>query len=412
VLYNNCIMKVINLTQLVHMLSDMLDLVGVNDLHHSKRVAYMCLETGRIFGFEPIQMQNLYHAALMHDCGVSTTSTHDHIIKEMDWPGAPEHCARGSSLLETQPLFQHLSTIILLHHTHWQELDPGFTEWVALCGNLIHLCDRADALIQQASNKPWLSIRNSVRDKLAHYRGTWFNPKLTDAFLEVSRTESFWLRMQPQHLSQYMVERELADLQPMVSTNRMHYIAELAAEIVDTKSHYTARHSQGVALLSAHLAEKAGFDRELCSQIEIAGLLHDIGKMRVPDSILEKPASLSFSEKAVMLGHSFETYQILHHVKGFEDIAGWGAYHHETLTGEGYPFHLGEAEIDKPSRIIAIADIFQAMTQERPYRPAKEPEVIINALQVRASQHKVDPELVQLVVDDFDACWRASVIQP
>jgi putative nucleotidyltransferase with HDIG domain len=404
-------MKVINLTQLVHMLSDMLDLVGVKDLHHSKRVAYMCMETGRILGFEPNQMENLYHAALLHDCGVSTTSTHNHIMKEMDWPGAPEHCARGSSLLEAQPLFKHLSTIILLHHTHWQELDSSFTEWVAMCGNLIHLCDRADSLIQQASSKPWLSIRNSVRDKLVHYRGTWFNPWLMDAFLEISRTESFWLRMQPQHLSQFMAERELADPQPMISTKRMHYVAELAAEIVDTKSHYTARHSQGVAHFSAHLAEKAGFDRDLCAQIEIAGLLHDIGKMRVPDSILEKPASLSFSEKAVMLGHSFESYQILRHVKGFEDIACWGAYHHETLTGDGYPFHLTEAEIDRPSRIIAIADIFQAMTQERPYRPAKEPEVILNALQARASQHKVDPELVQLVVGDFDACWQAAAIQ-
>ena len=59
-----------------------------------------------------------------------------------------------------------------------------------------------------------------------------------------------------------------------------------------------------------------------------------------------------------------------------------------------------------PARIIAIADIFQAMTQERPYRPAKEPEVIISALQSRVSQHKVDPDLVQLVIDDFDNCWQ------
>lgn len=404
-------MKVVNLTQLVHMLSDMLDLVGIDDLHHSKRVAYMCLETGRIFGFEANHIQNLYHAALLHDCGVSNTSTHNHIIKEMDWPGAPEHCARGSTLLGNLTLFRPISTIILLHHTHWEELDPGFTEWVALSGNLIHLCDRADALIQQASSKPWLSIRDSVRDKLKRFRGSWFNPELMDAFLDISRTESFWLQMQPHHLREYMAERELADPQPMISTNRMHQVAELAAEIVDTKSHYTARHSQGVARFSSHVAKKAGFDREMCSQIGIAGLLHDVGKMRVPDSILEKPASLSFSEKAVMLGHSFESYQILHHVKGFEDIARWGAYHHETLAGDGYPFHLTEAELDMPARIIAIADIFQAMTQERPYRPAKEPEVIITALQTRATQHKVDPDLVKLVVDDFETCMQIADIR-
>ncbi|HSB67235.1 MAG TPA: HD domain-containing phosphohydrolase [Anaerolineales bacterium] len=404
-------MKVINLTQLVHMLSDMLDLVGVTDLHHSKRVAYMCLETGRIFGFDAHQMEHLYQAALLHDCGVSTTSTHYHIIKELDWPGADEHAMRGSALLESQPLFKHLSPIILLHHTHWQDLIPGFTKPVTLMGNLIHLCDRADSLMHQSSHKPWLAVRNSVRDTLVHYRGSWFDPGLLAAFLEASHPESFWLRMQPQHLSEYKAERELADPNMMVSTGRLRYVAKLAAEIVDTKSHYTACHSLGVARFSAHLAEKAGFESDVCGQIEIAGLLHDIGKMRVPDSILEKPASLSFSEKAVMLGHSFESYQILHHVKGFEDIARWGSYHHETLTGDGYPFHLKEADLDKPARIIAIADIFQAMTQERPYRPAKDPETIITALDHRVSQHKIDPDLVSLVKRDFDHCWDAAAIK-
>lgn len=404
-------MKVINLTQLVHMLSDMLDLVGVNDLHHSKRVAYMCLETGRTFGFSHTQMETLYQAALLHDCGVSNTGTHQHIIKEMDWSGALEHCARGSSLLETQPIFRQLSPIILLHHTHWQDLDSSFTDSVALMGNLIHLCDRADALMQQSASKPWLSVRNSVRDILGHYRGSWFNPELMAAYLVASHPESFWLRMQPQHLNEYMAEREQADVHPMISTGRLRYVAKLAAEIVDTKSHYTARHSQGVAQFSALLAERAGFETDVCWQIEIAGLLHDIGKMRVPDKILEKPASLSFSEKAVMLGHSFESYQILHHVKGFEDIARWGAYHHETLTGDGYPFHLKGDNLDKPARIIAIADIFQAMTQERPYRPAKDPKTVIKSLEHRVSQHKIDPDLVQLVKEDFDACWEAAAVK-
>jgi HD-GYP domain-containing protein (c-di-GMP phosphodiesterase class II) len=277
--------------------------------------------------------------------------------------------------------------------------------------NLIYLCDRADALMQQRSSKPWLAVRNSVRDILTHFSGSRFNPKLLEAFLSVSRTESFWLRMQSQHLNQYMAERELADTHTLISTGRLRHVAGLAAEIVDTKSHFTACHSQGVSRFSAHLAERAGFETDVCWQIEIAGLLHDIGKMRVPDKILEKPAALSFSERAVMLGHSFESYQILHHVKGFENISRWGAYHHETLSGDGYPFHLTEANLDTPSRIIAIADIFQALTQERPYRPAKDPEAVISSLEHHVAQHKIDPDLVKLVVDDFDACWEAAAVK-
>jgi HD-GYP domain-containing protein (c-di-GMP phosphodiesterase class II) len=371
----------------------------------------MCLETGRNLGFDPIQMENLYHAALLHDCGVSTTSTHTHIIKELDWSGAQAHCARGSSLLDFQPLFRHLSPIVSFHHTHWLEMDSSIPAEIALSGNLIHLCDRVDALMQQTSGKPWLAVRNSIRDRLAHFRDSWFNRELLDAFLSTSRSESFWLRMQPQHLSQYMAEREQADCPQFISTGRLRHVALLAAEIVDTKSHFTASHSLGVSRFSAHLAERAGFETDVCWQIEIAGLLHDIGKMRVPDEILEKPASLSFRERAVMLGHSFESYQILHHVQGFENIACWGAYHHETLTGNGYPFHLTEADLDIPSRIIAIADIFQALTQQRPYRPAKDPAAVVSSLEHRAAQHQIDPDLVKLVVQDFNGCWEAAAIQ-
>ena len=403
-------MDEINLTQLVHMLSDMLDLVGVDDLHHGKRVAYMCVETGRKLGFNAAQMEDLYHAALLHDCGVSSTNAHSQILKELDWAGSHEHCVRGSKLLEAQPLFSHLAPIVLLHHTHYQELDAGLAAWIATSANLIHMCDRADALMQQVSSKPWLAVRNSIRDKLTHYRSSWFQPELLDAFLSVSRPESFWLRMQPQHLGIYTAERELADVHQMVSTGRLLLVAQLAAEIVDTKSHFTACHSLGVSRFSAHLAHLAGFESDACWHLEIAGLLHDIGKMRVPDGILEKPASLSFPERAVMLGHSFESYQILHHVHGFEDISRWGAYHHETLTGDGYPFHLTAAELDTPSRIVAIADIFQALTQLRPYRPAKEPQAVIGSLQHHVMLHQIDSDLVKLVVEDFDECWKAAVV--
>jgi len=404
-------MNEINLTQLVHMLSDMLDLVGVDDLHHGKRVAYMCLETGRKLGFDQAQMEDLYHAALLHDCGVSSTSTHSRILKELDWAGSHEHCVRGSKLLEDQPLFNQLAPIIMLHHTHALDLDSSFPEWIATSANLIHMCDRADALMQQVSNKPWLAVRNSIRDRLIHYRTSWFMPELLDAFLAVSRPESFWLRMQSQHLGMYMAERELADNNKLVSTEQLFHVAQLAAEVVDTKSHFTACHSLGVSRFSSHLAQLAGFESEVCWHLEIAGLLHDIGKMRVPDGILEKPASLSFPERAVMLGHSFESYQILHHIHGFEDISRWGAYHHETLNGEGYPFNLTAADLDTPSRIVAIADIFQALTQERPYRPAKEPEAVIGSIQHHVKLHQIDADLVKLVVENFDECWKAAVVQ-
>ena len=109
-----------------------------------------------------------------------------------------------------------------------------------------------------------------------------------------------------------------------------------------------------------------------------------------------------------MLGHSFESYQILHHVQGFENIARWGAYHHETLSGDGYPFHLTGVDLDTPSRIIAIADIFQALTQQRPYRPAKDPATVVSSLEYRAEQHQIDPDLVSFGTTGFRCLLGSS----
>lgn len=81
-----------------------------------------------------------------------------------------------------------------------------------------------------------------------------------------------------------------------------------------------------------------------------------------------------------------------------------------TLTGDGYPFHLTAPDLDTPSRIVAIADIFQALTQSRPYRPAKEPQAVIGSLQHHVMLHQIDSDLVKLVVEDFEGCWKAAVV--
>jgi putative nucleotidyltransferase with HDIG domain len=125
------------------------------------------------------------------------------------------------------------------------------------------------------------------------------------------------------------------------STAQLKQLATLFSCIVDAKSPFTAHHSLGVAGLSRWLAEKMGLPTARCEQLEIAALLHDLGKLRVPDEILEKPAGLNPHERSLINAHSFETYQILRHIHGFEEIACWAAYHHEEPDGHGYPFHLG-----------------------------------------------------------------------
>jgi HD-GYP domain-containing protein (c-di-GMP phosphodiesterase class II) len=159
-----------------------------------------------------------------------------------------------------------------------------------------------------------------------------------------------------------------------------------------------------VSRLARLLGELDCQEAEICDKMEIAGLVHDLGKLQVPDEILDKPGPLSREEKLVMNRHSFETYQILRRIPGLEDVAAWAAYHHETLDGAGYPYNLDGHELPRPARFIAVADVFQALAQNRPYRAS----LPAAAMRQRADEGKLDASAVALVADNLEACWLAA----
>jgi HD-GYP domain-containing protein (c-di-GMP phosphodiesterase class II) len=163
-----------------------------------------------------------------------------------------------------------------------------------------------------------------------------------------------------------------------------------------------------VAQLAGHLAGRMGFPEDGLAQVEIAGLMHDVGKLCVPDEIVEKPARLTPVEFSVMERHSFETYQILRHVPGLETIAEWAAFHHEALNGHGYPFrHKGE-RLSMEARIVAVADVFQALAQERPYRGAQPAGEISGILDDFVDKGVLDGDVVAVATEDLDASWSAA----
>lgn len=106
--------------------------------------------------------------------------------------------------------------------------------------------------------------------------------------------------------------------------------------------------------------------------------------------------------------HSFETYQILHGITGLEDITLWAAFHHETLDGRGYPFHRRGAELTIEMRIIAVADVFQALAQRRPYREPTSPAQILEALRAFARDNRLDGAVVELVGQHLPESWRIA----
>lgn len=401
----------INVRALVYSLSDALDLVGVDELHHGKRVAAMCMDLAEELGFGAAQRDDLFIAAILHDCGVSRTGVHRALVSELDWEGSLDHCVRGEALLRACPMLSQHADVVRYHHTHWQEFAGlQLPEATAQQANLVFLADRIDALIAQHRDLPVLTARQSIQETVNAHAGRLFAEHLVDAFNRVSARESFWLDLAWENLQGPMLQWINREGSRPLSFRQVRDVADLFASVVDAKSGFTAEHSRGVARLARHLGEKAGLAEETCERLEIAGLLHDLGKLRVPDHILDKPMALTPEEFALMQQHSFDSFSIIGRINGMEDIALWAGYHHETLAGDGYPFHYGADRLSLEARIIAVADVFQALAQDRPYRKSLDVEQIQIILDEMVVEQHLDGTVVDLVRADPAACWQVAVI--
>ena len=225
-----------------------------------------------------------------------------------------------------------------------------------------------------------------------------------ELFLRLSGNDAFWLDQEPRHLVQFL-QNEVARL-PLVdiSYKELKSLAQIFAEIVDTKSQFTHEHSLGVARLAKYLAVQFKVDSENIERIEIAGLLHDLGKLQTPDEILDKPGPLDEGERARLNHHSYETFQILHKITGLEDVANWAALHHESPNGKGYPFQRKGGDLPIEARIIAVADVFQALVQNRPYRVGLPDSKVRQIILDFAATGKLDSEIASWVAERVEIC--------
>ena len=171
--------------------------------------------------------------------------------------------------------------------------------------------------------------------------------------------------------------------------------------IVDYKSSFTSRHSIGVAEKASLLAKYMGYDSITVQKMYLAGALHDIGKMAVGNEILEKPDKLTDDEFSKMKNHAGYTYLILSEVNDFEEIRDWAAFHHEKLNGKGYPFGKTADELNEQERMMACVDIYQALTEDRPYKKGLSHEKTCDILDDMAQKDFIDSDISKTIRECF-----------
>ena len=401
-----------SLSEIIRSLSETLDLVffglGVDwgSMSHSSKVCYISCKIAEQMNLDKVLSGDLYYAALLHDVGLILTREAEgmiHFEAHEDFL----HCKRGNEILKKCSYTERLANIILHHHDKWAgPNETGITgNMIPICSRIIFIADRIDILIRP--REYILHQKAEILNTVNKNSGTYFDPQVVAAFNQIGRLESFWLDLTTKHTEDLLRNYKFTE-NIKLNYDELEHIAEIFAHIVDSKSKFTKEHSRRVSRIANALARKLKFSPLECEMIKVAGLLHDLGKLAIPDELLDKPDKLSDDEFEIMKRHTYFTNLILNKVRGLDIIAKWAAFHHERLDGSGYPFHTKGEIIPLGARILAVSDVFTALTEDRPYRKGYTKEVMHNILNKYASEGALDSGVVNIVTENIDEFYKLT----
>lgn len=390
----------ISLVEAVLCLSSAIDLVSPAVANHHRQVSCLARLIAAETGMSDRLRLEVTIAGLLHDVGAfSLKERLDMLDFELDHPH--EHAERGYLLLKTFSPLARVAKLVQHHHVPWDKgkgkvfrgepVNPG--------SQILHLADRVAVLVNDS--QPVLSQAERISATIRQQSGIMFNPELVEAFLKVASREYTWLELTSNSLEQQILI-SLEGTDPPLSLQTLNELSRLFSRIIDFRSSFTALHSSGVAAVAERIAQFQGLTGDQRLLIKISGNLHDLGKLSVPREILEKRDPLSASDQNIIRSHSYHTYQALTPLKNLSEVRNWASFHHERPDGNGYPFHVKGDALDEGCRIVAIADIFTALTENRPYRPGMGRNAIRDELKDMAGLKQIDSELTTLISDCYE----------
>jgi HD-GYP domain-containing protein (c-di-GMP phosphodiesterase class II) len=264
---------------------------------------------------------------------------------------------------------------------------------------IIHLADRV--VVRISKDEPILGQIEGICEAISKDKNKAFLPELVDIMLTLAKHDYIWMELTSDFLETILRRNFLHRTRELVIDELLDF-AMLICRLIDFKSEFTATHSSGVAATAVEIAKLLGFSTYEQKLMRIAAYLHDLGKIAIPSEILEKKNILTGEEWHVMRSHAYYTYQILEPVDTLNTICTWGALHQERLDGSGYPFGIKADELPLGARIMAVADVFTAITENRPYRLGMDKKHAVDVLRSMASNSELDKTLVNLILEHYD----------
>lgn len=365
-------------------------------LNHGRRVAYTSLMIGKRLGLPEDDLADLVSLAILHDNGMGgyLVSSHvEHCPNPAQIEGVKEHCVIGEKNVSAYPFLRDEKNVILYHH---ERVDGSGIfhlkgSEIPLKSQIISLADHLDIMFNLS--KIWGDGKDRGEQYVSQISGRRYSELLCDAFLlEINRV-SYHLDQEDGNIAgalEHFAPKKFID----VDYKKIREISKTFSMIIDSKSKFTSRHSHGLAQKAEKMADYYQYDDETTTKLCIAADLHDLGKLLIPNEILEADRKLTKSEFARIQSHVYYTRQALSKISGFEDITEWASNHHEKLNGTGYPYGLMAEDLDFNSRLLGCLDIYQALTEDRPYHKGKKHKEVMEIIDNMAQGGFLEPEIV------------------
>jgi HD-GYP domain-containing protein (c-di-GMP phosphodiesterase class II) len=346
--------------------------------------------------------REMFYGAMLHDIGAAGLPKH--ILHYADRPTTPRepiltaHPLVSAEIIVNIPGLEDTAAAIVQHHENWggggypQGLRGGE---ISLDAQLLHLADFIDVKLRDPvihTNEQLIGCVTDLQDQA-------FSADMVDLAGEVIRKDFFEelydLRRLPDIF--FTTKDYMGPLCLQSGIDAIAATLRVFARVIDAKHSYTIGHSRRVTRYSVLIGLALGLERQEITQLEWAGLLHDVGKLSIPRAILDKPSELSTREYSKVKNHARLSHEIISMISDLHHIAPIAAGHHERMDGKGYPQGLMGEEIPFGARILCVSDAFDAMTSNRPYKPDVSIARACEVLEHNAGS-QFDEEIVKVAV--------------